>query len=125
MSSEIMHEEGRRLADVAQVLRNNGMPQETINMVLAARCGLPMQKIDGKSPCFAWVDADKPPMATGQESGDELFARLRDEVVMIIQELPLSIGLRVIGAAMREFAAPFGATVSWSLNSPEEETHLL
>lgn len=44
---------------VAQVLRINHMPQEAINMVLAARCGLPVQKVDLKSPCFKWVE-DEP-----------------------------------------------------------------
>lgn len=49
-------EKAHRLAAVAEVLRANRMPQETINMVLAARCGLPMAKVDPKSPCFVWVD---------------------------------------------------------------------
>lgn len=48
-----------QLTLIVKILRTCNMPQETINMVLAARCGLPVQGIDLKSPCFRWVD-DEP-----------------------------------------------------------------
>lgn len=40
----------------ANVLRANGMPQATINMALAARCGVPLEPIDCKSMYVQWTE---------------------------------------------------------------------
>lgn len=46
------------LAMIAAVLHEQNMPQTTINIVLAARCGLPMQKLDPRSMCVRWTEDD-------------------------------------------------------------------
>lgn len=120
MNRETMHEEGQRLAALAQVLKANSMPQETINMVLAARCGLPMQKIDGKSPCFAWVDADaectESEAAKHEGLTDKEFLLLvRNKTRSLVERLSLGSGINVLAAVMNDIAIPYGYVTSTAL----------
>ncbi len=50
----------RELAQVAEILKEQGMPQELINMTLAAHAGLPIAPVDPKSPIFEWVEEENP-----------------------------------------------------------------
>lgn len=46
----------RELAQIAEILKEQGMSQEMINMTLAAHAGLPIAQVDPKSSLFKWVD---------------------------------------------------------------------
>lgn len=51
-----------QLEVTAKVLRSNGMPQSTVNMALAARCGIPFEPVDTKSMYVQWTE-DEPKIA--------------------------------------------------------------
>ena len=46
----------KELLAIAAALKANNVPQETINMILAVRLGLPVQPLDLRSPCFKWIE---------------------------------------------------------------------
>ncbi len=123
MDTLLMHEDGKHLAALAQVLKNNAMPQETINMVLAARCGLPMQKVDSKSPYFLWVDEEIEAnssitagnIAPEKETAVERLRRVRAQLLSNVEGMDWSLVLDILVSASNEVAAPHGYMVIASL----------
>lgn len=74
------------LNGIAKILHENKMPQETINMVLAAYTGLPIQPLDAKSPCFMWVEevtqiavsfSEDPKSAVSRQSQNVFYSETR------------------------------------------------
>lgn len=65
----------RELAQVAEILKGQGMPQELINMTLAARAGLPVAAVDPKSPIFEWVEEENPNLLEKTEERALRFPR--------------------------------------------------
>lgn len=108
MEFHLMHEDGRRLHSLAQVLKSNGMPQETINMVLAAKCGMPMQKVDGKSTYYRWTEDAEPvepaPTAAPEKPNPSALAW---DIVGTLGEMELVEGLSVLAMAANNFAGPY------------------
>ena len=65
----------RELAQVAEILKGQRMPQELINMTLAARAGLPVAPVDSKSPIFEWVEEENPNLSEKIEERALRFPR--------------------------------------------------
>lgn len=114
-------EKSHRLAAVAEVLRANNMPQETINMILAARCGLPMEKVDPRSLYFNWVDESKavePVTETVPEKRSPYMAAL--DIVNALGTMELGEGLGVLAMAASIFAGPRGYSARVVINENVE-----
>ena len=64
----------RELQELARFLDDLGMSQEMINMIVAARAGLPIEPVDPKSPIFVWEKGEE-----GKVSAPEAQPRSLDE----------------------------------------------
>lgn len=63
-----------RMAEIASILRENHMPQEMINLILASRTGLPMRSVDPMSPVYEWAEKE-----TVEDPAPEAQPRSLDE----------------------------------------------
>lgn len=62
------------LYEIGELLRKNHMPQDIINMTLAARCGLSMRPVDPMSPVYEWAEKE-----TVEDPAPEAQPRSLDE----------------------------------------------
>lgn len=78
-------EPATKMAEIASILRENHMPQEMINLILASRTGLPMRSVDPMSPAFAWVEERAEP--TAPEAQPRSLDECREAVLRTIAVL--------------------------------------
>lgn len=117
-------EPATKMAEIASILRENHMPQEMTNLILASRAGLPMKPVDPMSPAFAWVaepeaqeQAEPAPDVTPEKPSLSTLAR---DIVGTLGNMPLVEGLDVLAMAANNFAGPHGYAARVVINGSVE-----
>lgn len=104
----------RELAQVAEILKEQGMPQDLINMTLAAHAGLSISPVDPKSPVFEWVEeqAETPAPEAQPRSLDEC----REAVLHVVAVLDQNDVVDVLTSVLNRVLATTRYTATVKLH---------